>query len=135
MHSLYQPIAVSGANAPDYRRHRQAHGENEMIRHSKAVTALILALTLGSAQHAIAQQDNAVTAIDVALEPGQVMEDRAHAANAALLADFPKGFPLDATHRAHVTLLQVYVRTADLEKVYAAAKGVLASSCWKWMQR
>jgi hypothetical protein len=102
--------------------------EKDMIGRSKAVVGLIivLVLTLESAQHAAAQQDNAVTAIDIALEPGQAMEDRAHAANAALHADFPKGFPLDATHRAHVTLLQSYVRTADLEKVYAAANGVLA---------
>jgi acid phosphatase (class A) len=99
-----------------------------MIKRSKAVVGLIivLMLTLGSAQHAAAQQDNAVMAIDIALEPGQAMEDRAHAANAALLANFPKGFPLDATHRAHITLLQCYVGTADLEKVYAAANAVLA---------
>jgi 2'-5' RNA ligase superfamily len=99
-----------------------------MIRYSKPVTSLViaLALTLGAALHATARQEAPVTAIDVALEPGQAMEDRAHAANAALLADFPKGFPLDATHRAHVTMLQCYVRTADLDKVYAAANGVLA---------
>jgi hypothetical protein len=94
----------------------------------KPVMSLVvaLALTLGAAEHAAAQQASAVTAIDVALEPGQAMEDRAHAANATLLADYPKGFPLDATHHAHVTLLQCYVRTADLDKVYAAANGVLA---------
>ena len=38
----------------------------------------------------------------------------------------PKGFALDATHHAHVTLLQQFVRTADLDKVYAAANKVLA---------
>jgi hypothetical protein len=32
---------------------------------------------------------------------------------------FPKGYALDATHRPHVTMLQRYVRTADLEKLYA----------------
>jgi 2'-5' RNA ligase superfamily len=99
-----------------------------MIRCPKAVASFFIALvlTLGAAQHAAAQQDNQVTAIDIALEPDQAMEDRAQAANAALLADFPKGFPLDATHRAHVTMLQCYVRTADLDKVYAAANHVLA---------
>jgi len=105
-----------------------------MIRHPKTVVGLILALTLGSVHHATAQQDNAVTAIDIALEPGQAMEERAHAANAALLANYPKGYALDATHRAHVTLLQRFVRTADLGKVYAAAKAVLAkenASHWK----
>jgi acid phosphatase (class A) len=99
-----------------------------MIRRSRTVVGIliVLMLTLVTVQHAAAQQDDAVIAIDIALEPGQAMEDRAHAANAALLADFPKGFALDATHHAHVTLLQCYVRTADLDKVYAAANGVLA---------
>ena len=39
---------------------------------------------------------------------------------------FPKGFALDATHRPHVTLLQRFVRTADLDKIYAAAGKVFA---------
>jgi 2'-5' RNA ligase len=47
-------------------------------------------------------------------------------ANARLLKAFPKGFALDATHNPHVTLLQQFVRTADLDKVYAAANAVLA---------
>ena len=97
-----------------------------MIRRSRTVVGIFIVLMLTLVQNAAAQQDNAVIAIDIALEPGQAMEDRAHAANAVLLADFPKGFPLDATHHAHVTLLQCYVRTADLDKVYAAANGVLA---------
>jgi hypothetical protein len=46
--------------------------------------------------------------------------------NARLLAVFPKGFALDATHRPHITMIQRYVRTADLDQVYAAAGQVLA---------
>jgi hypothetical protein len=45
-----------------------------------------------------------------------------------LLKVFPKGFPLDATHRPHVTLLQRFVRTADLDKIYAAAGKVFAGT-------
>jgi hypothetical protein len=99
-----------------------------MIGCVKAATGLVIALvlTLGAARHAAAQSETSVTAIDIALEPGQVMGDRALEANAALRADYPKGFALDETHHAHVTLLQCYVRTADLDKVYAAANGVLA---------
>jgi 2'-5' RNA ligase len=95
---------------------------------SKAPLVLVVAfaLALSVAERAAAQLETPVTAIDVALEPGQAMEDRAHSANAALLADYPKGFPLDATHRPHVTILQCYVRTSDLDKVYAAANRVLA---------
>ena len=63
----------------------------------------------------------AVTAIDILLEPDAAMLQHAAANNARLLAVFPKGFALDATHRPHITLVQRFVRTADLDKVYAAA--------------
>ncbi len=53
-----------------------------------------------------------------------------HAAdnNARLLGVYPKGFALDATHAPHITMLQCFVRTADLDKVYAAAGKVLAAA-------
>ena len=53
------------------------------------------------------------------------MMQRAEAANARLLKVYPKGFALDETHHPHVTLLQRYVRTADLDKVYDAVGKVL----------
>ena len=62
-------------------------------------------------------QQNAVTAID--------MLHRASDANARLLKAYPKGFPLDATHTPHITMLQRYVQTADLDKLYAAVGNVL----------
>lgn len=79
-------------------------------------------------------QENPVTAIDIALEPDATMIQHAEAANARLLKVFPKGFSLDATHRPHISMLQRYVRTADLDKVYAAAGKVLAdekATGWK----
>ena len=39
-----------------------------------------------------------------------------------LLKSFPKGFTLDETHHPHVSMLQQFVRTDDLDKVYAAAR-------------
>jgi phosphoserine phosphatase len=69
-----------------------------------------------------------VTAIDILLEPDATMLRHAAANNARLLAVFPKGFALDATHRPHITMLQCFVRTADLEKVYAATGKVLAAA-------
>jgi phosphoglycolate phosphatase-like HAD superfamily hydrolase len=69
-----------------------------------------------------------VTAIDILLEPDATMLQHAEANNARLLSVFPKGFALDATHRPHITLIQRFVRTADLDKVYAAAGQVLASA-------
>ena len=69
-----------------------------------------------------------VTAIDILLEPDATMLQHAAANNARLLAVFPKGFALDATHRPHITMIQRFVRTADLDQVYAAAGKVLASA-------
>ena len=74
-----------------------------------------------------AEQD-AVTAIDILLEPDATMLKHAEAVNARLLKVFPKGFALDATHRPHITLVQRFVRTADLEKVYAAVGKVFANA-------
>jgi haloacid dehalogenase-like hydrolase len=73
-----------------------------------------------------ALEQTQVTAIDILLEPDATMLQHATANNARLLAVFPKGFALDAMHRPHITLIQRFVRTADLDKVYAAAVQVLA---------
>ena len=90
-----------------------------------AAVGLGLAALLGNARSTTAQQD-AVTAIDVALEPDTTMIRHAKANNARLLNAYPDGFALDATHNPHVTLLQQFVRTADLDKVYAALDKALA---------
>jgi hypothetical protein len=62
-------------------------------------------------------QQAPVTAIDIALEPDAVMVQHAQAVNARLRAVFPKGFSLDAMHHPHLTMLQRFVRTADLAKI------------------
>jgi len=67
-----------------------------------------------------------ITAIDILLEPDTTMLRHAEATNARLLEVFPKGFPLDEAHRPHITMLQLFVRTADLEQVYAAVGKVFA---------
>jgi phosphoglycolate phosphatase-like HAD superfamily hydrolase len=71
---------------------------------------------------------SAITAIDILLEPDATMLRHAEANNARLLRVYPQGFALDATHRPHITMLQTFVRTADLEQVYAAAGRVIASA-------
>jgi hypothetical protein len=73
-------------------------------------------------------EQTSVTAIDILLEPDAVMLQHAADNNARLLKVFPKGFALDATHRPHITMLQCFVRAADLDKVYAAAERVLAGA-------
>lgn len=67
------------------------------------------------------------TAIDVLLEPDASMLRHAHAANARLLKDFPKGYSLDADHQPHISCLQRYVRTDALENIYAAVSNVLVA--------
>ena len=69
-----------------------------------------------------------VTAIDILLEPDATMLRHSEANNARLRQAFPKGFALDATHRPHITIVQRFVRTADLEKLYAAVGEVLAGA-------
>src|ERR1700735_1823540 len=95
-----------------------------MHDHLQVFTAIGLGLGLAAAvvQGAVAQQ-NPVTAIDIALEPDATMMQHAKADNARLLESFPKGFTLDATHHPHVSILQQFVRTDDLDKIYAAAQG------------
>jgi len=75
-----------------------------------------------------------VTAIDILLEPDATMLQNSADNNARLLRVFPKGFSLDATHTPHITMLQCFVRTADLDKVYAAAGQVLAAANVKAMK-
>jgi hypothetical protein len=70
-------------------------------------------------------EQNPVTAIDILLEPDATMLQHAEAVNARLLKVYPKGFAIDSTHRPHITMVQRFVRTADLDKVYAAAGQVL----------
>jgi len=75
-----------------------------------------------------------LTAIDTLLDPDQTMVERAIAANARLRQSFPKGFALDETHQPHISTLQRYVRTADLDNVYGAVGKILAEerpASWK----
>jgi len=90
-----------------------------------AVVVFSIAATLSRAQ-AKAEEPNAVTAIDILLEPDATMIQHAKAANERLLKSFPKGFALGKSHQPHISCLQRYVKTADLNKVYEAVSNVLA---------
>jgi len=70
--------------------------------------------------------DHPVTAIDIVLKPDGTMVRHAHADNARLRKVYPDGFALDETHHAHMTMLQQFVRTAELPEVSSAANAVLA---------
>ena len=88
-----------------------------------AVGILAAALFAGAA---MGDPAGDVTAIDVLLEPDAAMLQHAEANNARLLKLYPKGFALDASHRPHITIIQRFVRTDDLDKVYAALSPVFA---------
>lgn len=70
---------------------------------------------------------SATIAIDIALEPDGTMLQHAQADNARLLKHFPKGFSLDATHHPHVSVLQRYVDTADLDPIFKTVGSVMAN--------
>jgi len=77
---------------------------------------------------------NPVTAIDILLEPDATMMKNAEAANARLRKSFPEGFALDVTHQPHISCLQRYVKTEDLDNAYDAVAKVLIGEkpgAWK----
>jgi len=77
---------------------------------------------------------NPVTAIDILLEPDATMMKNAEAANARLRKSFPEGFALDVTHQPHISCLQRYVKTEDLDNAYDAVAKVLTGekpAAWK----
>lgn len=100
--------------------------------------AITLAATFCSllcfADEKVVKPDNSVTAIDILLEPDATMIEHAKAANERLLKSFPKGFSLGESHQPHISCLQRYVKTAELDKVYEAVGKVLAEekpTAWK----
>jgi hypothetical protein len=99
-----------------------------------SVCALAITTAIGRAAEPLPSEQPSIIAIDILLEPDSTMLKRAAANNARLLAVFPKGFALDATHTPHITLTQRFVRTADLDKVYTAVGNVLASADVKGMK-
>jgi hypothetical protein len=111
--------------------------EANVDRYLKVLAALTigpLALLLGTARPSTADEPNAVTAIDILLEPDATMVKHAEAANERLLKEFPKGFALGKTHQPHISCLQRFVKTADLDMVYEAVGKVLAEekpTAWK----
>ena len=92
-----------------------------------AMACAAVALAGGNALAADAKP-NPITAIDILLEPDATMIQHATATNERLLKVFPKGFALDASHRPHITLVQRFVLTENLDKVYAAVGKVFASA-------
>ena len=99
-----------------------------------ALSIGLLGTLLEDSKPVSAAEQSPVTAIDILLEPDQTMIEHAVAANERLLKVFPKGFALGKTHAPHISTLQRYVMTADLDKIYEAISKVLAEAkpaSWK----
>lgn len=94
------------------------------------LASVLMSITFGASAFVQANDvtQSPVIAIDILLEPDSVMLRHAEANNARLLKVYPNGFALDASHSPHITMLQCFVRTADLDRLYAATEKVLAGA-------
>lgn len=90
--------------------------------------AMACAVTILGANAQAQATSSPITAIDILLEPDAVMIQHATDTNERLRKVFPKGFALDASHRPHITLVQRFVRTENLDKVYAAVGKVFSTA-------
>jgi 2'-5' RNA ligase superfamily len=100
---------------------------NKNLKYFLIIGTLVMQLFSSYTMASPSANQTGVTAIDILLEPDATMLKHAEANNARLLKVYPKGFALDATHRPHITMLQCFVRTADLDELYAAVEKVLAA--------
>jgi hypothetical protein len=66
-----------------------------------------------------------LTAIDILILPDETMLGRATALNEEMRESVHEGFALDANHTPHITLLQRYVRSADLDRAFEAVAAVI----------
>jgi len=69
-----------------------------------------------------------LTAIDILVNPDDSTIEQARTWNARMRESVTDGFVLDATHQPHITTLQRYVRTAELDQVYSAIEQNLADT-------
>jgi hypothetical protein len=69
-----------------------------------------------------------LTAVDILVNPDEATLRHARAWNARMRESVENGFALDASHQPHITTLQRYVRTAELDDVYDAITRTLAAT-------
>jgi hypothetical protein len=69
-----------------------------------------------------------LTAVDILIEPDAAAIKRAREMNRRMLQSVPDGITLNAAHRPHITMLQRYLITADLEQAYTAIERAVADT-------
>ena len=83
----------------------------------KLISCLALILFSLGFKVSFAQTD--IIGIDILLNPNQTMLDSAKAYNALMRKNYsgPGSFSLDAVHTPHISVLQCFIKTANLKKV------------------
>jgi hypothetical protein len=69
-----------------------------------------------------------LTAVDILIEPDAAAIERARAVNRRMPLSIAAGLTLDDDHLPHITMLQRYLVTADVEQAYAAIEQTLAAT-------
>lgn len=69
-----------------------------------------------------------LTAVDILIEPDDASIERAREVNRRMPLSIPAGITLDDTHLPHITMLQRYLITADIDAVYAAIEKTLTAT-------
>lgn len=69
-----------------------------------------------------------LTAVDILIEPDDASIERAREVNRRMPLSVPAGITLDDTHLPHITMLQRYLITADIDAVYTAIEKTLSAT-------
>jgi len=69
-----------------------------------------------------------LTAVDIMIQPDANAIARARQVNRRMPLSIPAGITLDDTHLPHITMLQRYLITANLDQAYAAIEATLAAT-------
>jgi hypothetical protein len=69
-----------------------------------------------------------LTAVDILIEPDDASIERAREVNQRMPLSIPAGITLDDTHLPHITMLQRYLITADIDAVYTAIEKTLTTT-------
>jgi 2'-5' RNA ligase len=69
-----------------------------------------------------------LTAVDILINPDEGAVLQARALNERMRRSVADGFALDANHAPHITTLQRFVRTADLDQMFEAVEKTIVES-------
>jgi hypothetical protein len=69
-----------------------------------------------------------LTAVDILVEPDAAAIERARAVNRRMPLSIPAGLTLDDSHLPHITMLQRYLVSPELEAAFAAIEAAVAAT-------